>query len=498
MTTEQAFFHLYMKNGQIYTQGVNHCDLGHTIASTSGKKPDGIYARWAWDGQRFTLTNDREGFYPLYYYWHDNELCVSHSIPTILKNVSNHEFDFEGLSVFLRLGFFLGNKTPFKYIKAVPPDAYFVWENSHLTVKGDIRIHTAIEITPAHALDQYIELFRQAIQRRLPDGEFISLLSGGRDSRHILLELNSRGYKPKFCVTTLRYPPYADDDIEKAAMVAQRLNFKHIVKYHTTSRLNNEIRSFRMCNFCSDEHSWIMDSLEDIRKDAPIVYDGIAGDITAVSLENPTHLDLMKKESFKELALQLFKAWGMAEEKTFQLVLDPDFYKKISLERAVESLAEELKKHTQAVNPANSFYYWNRTRREIALCPYGILDFPKVYSPYLDYDLSYFLWSLPLDLCKDRTLQSEVIQRMYPQYADIPFDVQKGSRQDTTQHYMQFTRDLAKHWIKEFKVQSSFLNMTYLSPRLLKTLADEKYCESSLWMSPLMMLYLSELEKEAA
>src|SRR5690606_13487146 len=89
---------------------------------------------------------------------------------------------------------------------------------------------------------------------------------------------------------------------------------------------------------------------------------------------------------------------------------------------AEHRLVDELARHTQAPNPIAAFYFWNRTRREIALIPYGLLaNVPRVHCPFVDRDLYNFLAGLPWRSVADNNLHTEAIHRAYPEYADIPF-----------------------------------------------------------------------------
>ncbi|MEO5956545.1 MAG: hypothetical protein ABIR36_12765 [Nitrospiraceae bacterium] len=77
------------------------------------------------------------------------------------------------------------------------------------------------------ALEAYVELFHQAIRHRVPENEFSVLLSGGRYSRHILLELLRNDACPSFCFT-LDLPGRRDgSDAVVAAKVAQAVNVPH-------------------------------------------------------------------------------------------------------------------------------------------------------------------------------------------------------------------------------------------------------------------------------
>src|SRR5439155_1603673 len=75
--------------------------------------PDGVFAEWKWDGRRLRVRNDRYGVHPLFYYATANEIAVSTSVARLLAGGAPADFDGDAIAVFLRLGFFVGEDTPF-------------------------------------------------------------------------------------------------------------------------------------------------------------------------------------------------------------------------------------------------------------------------------------------------------------------------------------------------------------------------------------------------
>jgi asparagine synthase (glutamine-hydrolysing) len=80
---------------------------------------DGIYAGWTSAGRDVTLEQDRYGFYPLFSWITDARRTIATDIPALLRAGAPRALDFDALSVFLRVGFFLGDDTPFRSIRAV-------------------------------------------------------------------------------------------------------------------------------------------------------------------------------------------------------------------------------------------------------------------------------------------------------------------------------------------------------------------------------------------
>ena len=106
-----------------------------------GNRERSVFAQWNWDGDQLTLTNDRYGFYPIYYFRRDNEFAVSPSITKLLQLVGDVEFDDNAFSVFLRSGYVIAEDTPFRSIRAVPAGSILTWRH------GDLKIESAGIIT---------------------------------------------------------------------------------------------------------------------------------------------------------------------------------------------------------------------------------------------------------------------------------------------------------------------------------------------------------------
>src|SRR3954454_854246 len=99
-----------------------------------GNRACGAFAEWNWSGQQLTLTNDRYGFSPIYYFRRDNEFAVSPSISKLLELVGDVELDDKAFSVFLRLGWLIADGTPFRSIRAVPPGSTLTWQRGKLKI----------------------------------------------------------------------------------------------------------------------------------------------------------------------------------------------------------------------------------------------------------------------------------------------------------------------------------------------------------------------------
>lgn len=491
------YFCAVSEGGRVVTRGMPSCRLGHRISGRDGLDSDGIFAEWNWDGERLVVRNDRYGFYPLYYFQKGNTIGVSASLIRLLMEGAPSDLDHDALSVFLRIGFFIGEDTPFKAIRAVPPDARWEWRDGRLSAAGKY-----IRIRPNHfprprLAEVFRDLFRQSIRRRLPpDENFVVPLSGGRDSRHILLELAEQGYRPNYCITLRHYPPRSNEDVRIAAMVTKAVGVRHVVLDQTEPRFRAEWRKNIMTGLCSDEHAWYLRMVDHLMQDkTAAVYDGIAGDVFSEPVFfSFRKLDLFRTERLTELAEIMLSE----NEVALACVLADGPRESLNRELAVAHMTRELKKHLEAPNPVASFYFWNRTRREIALSPYGLMkDIPRVFSPYLDHDLFDFFYSLTPEPLADGEFHSETIRRTYPDYAGLPFEDKTAAPVDARAHDAQFIRDLARCMLGRIRQPRPLIRGRYVLPRLLYSLFNRRYAEATAWMAP-VILYLFQLETVAS
>ena len=91
-------------------------------------------------------------------------------------------------------------------------------------------------------------------------------------------------------------------------------------------------------------------------------------------------------------------------------------------EAAIARITKALERNSGAPDPYQSFWFCNRTRREISFVSTCIMGGAEaVFCPYLEPDMVELGLSLPWSVTRDQTLHDNAIQRAYPAYADIPF-----------------------------------------------------------------------------
>lgn len=423
---QDAFLHLRVTQRGVVASGTESAHLGHTVARGSGHPPDGVFVSWRWDGKRLTLENDRYGFYPAYYYCRPDEFCVSTSLLCLFQEGASSELDYGALLTFLRLGFFLAEDTPFREVLALPPAARFVWKDGKLEARGGYTWGKPAGFSRDEAIDGYISCFREAMRQRIGSGTpFAVPLSGGRDSRHILLELEALGHQPEFCVTHRYYPPKSDEDVAVAARVARSLDVDHRVVDQNLPRFEAEFKKNVLTNFCTDEHAQVLCLADYLGGRTHAIYDGIAGDVLSAGLFlNAKVLNLFEAGQWSGLIDHVEQGVFTRAARFLAScgLLSNELDNRRNREEARERMRTEFRRHSGAPNPVSSFYFWNRTRREIALAPFTLLrNVPVVYAPYVDHAVYDLLSSLPAKFFLDKMFHTDAIARAYPQHADSPF-----------------------------------------------------------------------------
>ena len=111
----------------VKTSGSPRIQLGHRIDLGPGREPAGNWVEWEWDGERLEVRNDRFRGYPLYYMQGPASVAVSPSIDALLGLGGDRGLDTDAIAVFLTIGHFVGEDTPFRAIRALPPAAKLTW-----------------------------------------------------------------------------------------------------------------------------------------------------------------------------------------------------------------------------------------------------------------------------------------------------------------------------------------------------------------------------------
>ena len=418
------FVDLTWRDGTAALSGIPSGSFGTKILTRG--PGHGIFGGWHWDGTTLTAEVDRYGFFSMFYAAREGRILVSPSLWQLAARGADLTPDRRALAVFHRLGIFINDDTPFAGIRVLPPCGKLRWTRGKLTIDAPARRITPQQISPNDAVDGMIELFRRAIERTLRtwSGPIILPLSGGRDSRHILLELVRQGRPPEACVTFHHGGARWNTEVKAARALCEAVGVRHIVLGHPRSRQVDHLRAIALTQLCADEHAQMMplhDYLLDHREAA--AFDGIAGDI----LTNPdddaeAYFQLAGAGNFAEIARRMITGHGAVISRAANGTGAGPLYSPGADDATVAYVADAIAAYADAPDPYQMFWLMHRTRREISFVANGILSPAQaVFTPYLDTDFVEFCTSLPYAVTRSQTLHDEAIHRAYPAYADVPF-----------------------------------------------------------------------------
>jgi hypothetical protein len=385
-----------------------------------------------------------------------------------IRSVGSVSIDSAALNTFFRTGLFLNGATPFKEIKRHSPPPIILPTN---------------DLSPKTATEGYIELFRQAISRRVHPRSAIGL-SGGCDSRHILLELCAQNRPPKYAVTV--DVPVCPSEARIAAELARRTGIKHIlVAVKPRQAVQDEIWKNEFSDFMSLEHGWF--ACVSRRRDELDWWDGIAGDVLSAGLLlEKWNLGLFQQNRLDELADRLVSKGPIPyfrDQGTFPR------------DQVLAEIRAELQKHAAAPNPVGSFYFWNRTRVNISASAFGLLRprLQQTIAPYLDRDLWTFLASLPAHLFIEHRLHEDVVTKAYPAFASVPFSEEKVETDLGVQRLK-----AARLFAYLMKSSGSIEDKMLTAGRLARSLLYPPRISDLNWLLPLTVycMELKRLQKE--
>jgi hypothetical protein len=409
------WFALQSENGLTSYCGKDQVHLGE----------ENIYVSWSFDGEKFCFQNDRYGVYPFFYALQGDRLVGSNSFEFLASVAGKPKWDWDAISAFLYFGYFLGDTTPVKNIKVLPPGSR-ITARPRLAVEGKSPLQKSANVPRKQGILKYGELFHEAmVSATNKFNPYQVPLSGGKDSRHIFLEAIACKNPPIRCVTTTKFAPKPPADVPVAKMLCEKFQVPHLYVKEQLSRYRAEVQKNLDTHFLSREHAWLTSMTNKAsRKDIPYFFDGIAGDVLSAP-KNAWGLGLNADLG------ELFKLRNRAKLSDHYIgpAFDPEVFKKLDLpelensrERAISLFNEEIDRWRGSINPAMCFRFWNRMRRTISLSPYGVLSRLGVgVCPFLNPDVFDFLYGLPADYLVDGGFHAQAINERFPENRNIPY-----------------------------------------------------------------------------
>ena len=481
------------------TEGPLRKHLGYAVtpgqaAAVASPYLEGVWVRWYWDGLQLIAENDRFGFFPLFYAETTRGIVVSTQLEPMLGHAISREPDDDAIAVFLRLGYFIGDDTPFKAIRCLEAGQRLEWtpqSGLRVTTHAPSLSTTESSLSRQGAVDAYGERMQAAVESMLPppDEKFCVPLSAGRDSRHILYALLRAGRTPNEVLTVRSAPPRPSTDADVASQITSALNLEHTIIEQPRNRFAADLRKNRLTGWMADEHAPFIPVGDYISNHGfDWSWDGIAGDIFSCGVYDDTNL----LEQFRDGQLNEIAEWFLDDEGYLPQWMPEPLYQRCNRSVARDRLAKELQKYAHLPNPMAPFFFYNRVRRELALSPYGIMNQnARVLAPYLSHGVFDLLIDLPFQYFKGREFHSEAIDQFYPEMPKFPF-VSTSTGSVLQSHAR--NRSFCGAWLRHLLPGRSdgAVKASFLIPRLLKGCVNRAFGTELpvLFARPLVMMDL--------
>lgn len=406
------------------------------------------FAVWQPADRSLWLGVDRFGMRPLYYSQQASFVKFASEVKALLAAESDIEPDYCALEEMFVFGFLLENRTMFQNISRVPPATVLKFHHNKIR---EYRYwwYDQIQIDSQLTVDDYSvendRLFRKSIENLSHDSNSVTcLLSSGYDSRRIILELVNFGKKVHSFTTAYSK---GEDRYEVESGISRRLG-SELGSQHTVVEQaapahepHNIFRMLMLLDFESDEHQFIMPLLSQLPVNGYMNFDGIGGDILINGL-------FLRKDIL---------AVVHDNKKVAEKILshNPNLWSSyVRLDSSQPTLEERILRILgdlpDSPNKLTQFFFLTRTRREIGLFPYGLLNLKtESYLPYLDNMLVDQSLSLKPELKCGTNLQEKILRIKYSNLMDtIPNSHIKNISKNLDDSNRDFCKPLGDYWIR--------------------------------------------------
>jgi asparagine synthase (glutamine-hydrolysing) len=481
-TAAMTFIRVSKSDGQWRVEGTPNALLGRLSEQQLLRWPIG-YARWSWDGQEVRASNCRYGVLPVYFYHDDTQIILSETLAPFMKHLKLRADD-EAIAVTVRLPFAISGSTPLPNVRRLPPGSELAWREGKFRLSSQLpKLLPPFSGSRKQAVDKYIELFKAAIDRcafLLEDSALA--ISGGRDSRHILFEMWSRGNRPRYTFTALHVPPRQDHDATTGARIAKRLQLPHRILKQPDWPLSSYLEHNVLTDFTTWEHPWLMTVRKNVR-DVTSTADGLAGGVLSSGFLSKEGMAFAARKDWDAAARNVLNYWN---GNTASVFLSKAALSRFSEDLAFEALRRELKVYSGSPKPLRDFYLWNRTSHAVSMPPYRLMNHTVSVTPYLDHNVFDFLLALPDEMTSDKEFHSETIRRGYPNFSDLAFEPRDFGHSKNGGYWRRFGLEM----IRYFATRHRWLNKTAGKSLIQSVLTGDR-----IWWGPARAIFSAQLSE---
>lgn len=386
---------------------------------------NGNWSYWKWDGTQLKASTSGGAHPPLYYSSTKSKIAIGNPAQRVAEISKNTSINWSAAAQVLLFGHCIGSETIYKNVKILPAGADFFWRAGHSSLLIDERQSPQqSDISYDHSIEEYLYLLNESILRRTPREKenFAMGLSGGRDSRHILLLLLRHGFKPDQIFSSHHYLNFSGNEITVAKKLCHELDLPLDVILPDNCRIRAETRKNIELDFQTLSHSWGL-NLSDKLSIYPCTYDGINAGVLfgragLTQLLSKKCLD--KKPSLKVIEDIVYQQCERVE-RIVQTIVSPELFNALDFFDAKNIFSAELKKYEDYQNIAQAYLYFNHTIRDTSLFSFQLNKSNEVLCPFDDIDLVNFALALPWCISRKVDFQNDAMFKDFPEQNNIGF-----------------------------------------------------------------------------
>lgn len=359
--------------------------------------------------------DDRVGFVPSFRRVSPEARGGDHALSAVAR--VGDAIDPLGLATILILGFPLGQRTAIQGVERLAPGHALAADRSLVELPA-LRPPSR---TPS--VDDQLELFLEACRRMLPAEPLVTMLSGGRDSRLILLGLRALGHTPEVILTVGR--PGFVPDATVSQQVARQLGWEVESCTPAVFSGHGELERHRSQSLESLEHAWLGCLARHANRrceGGPFITDGLgAGVLSTGSLVDPEAIALWKAGQLDALAHWVVgHAVGVGPR--FLEAVRHAGYPVASADDVRHELVRVFRELAVWPNPLGAFSLFHWSRRGISASPFGLLSRPgRVFAPLCDGALVEALLAMDIECASRQDWRKPLIERLWGDIPPVPF-----------------------------------------------------------------------------
>lgn len=423
MNSSIPYLSIQWQNESIKIIGTHHYKQRKSFSHVSedSELSQGM-SRWDWDGSKLTCQTSKTGYLPIYYCIDKNGITVSTSLIFLAKK-QNSLPDLPAIILFLAIGDYIEEITPFANIHALPLDSILTWSpieglSVHLN-----RNYTHTLISYQEAMHQYNQLVCKSVQTYCAK-DTSQGLSGGTDSRHILLAIHRLGEQIPSLYTSFHYiDGLSSADVEIAQMLAKSLGARIKTIYPISNRVYAEFIKNKIVEFQSLEHSWGI-NLANALKDSEFLYDGMNGGVLFGRSNLVKYLRKKHGQSLPDwdrMQKDIIETFFTRRIDFLRQIISFGFLSEENVNTAKTIFENSLQTYKNYPNPFQAFQYYNHVSRNTSLFTYRMMKNNAILCPLDTPEMVQFALSLPWEISSAPDFQKNTIRKYYPDFAHIPF-----------------------------------------------------------------------------